>query len=216
MDILNKCHVMIDLETYGLAHNSVFRSIAAVLFSFNPNDDKTQILIDSGVHIEEQLMYGSVIDQSTINFWRDQPKELRDLLLSKKQETMHTVLCVLRDEVIKYTSDYDTVYIWSHGSNFDTVLLDSAYKAFGIKPFWKYKHVRDTRTLFDLAGYNYESKGGHDALEDTMRQVNAIREAFKQLVHGGINGGSLYHRKISYPDVEKGEEEKPVCKPNKD
>jgi hypothetical protein len=188
MDWETRCHVMIDMETYGLAPNSVFRSIAAVLFSFHPTDEEKAILIDSGVSIEEQLMYGSVIDQSTVNFWRDQPKELRDTLLSKEQVSIKYVLSRLREEVDRQAANSDKIYLWSHGSNFDTVILDSAYKALGIKPFWKYKHVRDTRTLLDLAGYEYEAKGGHDALEDAVNQVRAVREAFHILTEIGING----------------------------
>ena len=180
---------MIDMETYGISPKSVFRTIAAVLFSFKYEVPTSHILIDCGVSIEEQLLYGSEIDQSTVNFWRDQPEELRDVLYSKQQEPLRVVLLNLRDNIREHIDKDTTIYLWSHGSNFDTVILDQAYKALGIKPFWDFRNVRDTRTLFDLAGYEYKARGGHDALEDAVNQVAAVRNAFKDLVKGGINGG---------------------------
>lgn len=72
-----------------------------------------------------------------------------------------------------------------HGATFDPVILENAYRAVGMKAWWKFSNVRDTRTLFDLANYRYVAKGGHDALDDAMNQVKAVQEAYQKL-KGGI------------------------------
>jgi 3' exoribonuclease, RNase T-like len=80
----------------------------------------------------------------------------------------------------------DNWYVWSHGSNFDTVILENAYRLIGGSPWWDYKNVRDTRTLFDVAGCTYTAKGGHDALEDARNQAEAVQKAYQQL-KGRVN-----------------------------
>jgi hypothetical protein len=82
------------------------------------------------------------------------------------------------------STDQEKWYVWSHGSNFDTVLIENAYRAIGRKAWWKYTNVRDTRTLFDVANYKYTARGGHDALEDATNQAKAVIEAYKQLTRG--------------------------------
>jgi exodeoxyribonuclease VIII len=82
------------------------------------------------------------------------------------------------------------LYVWSHGSNFDIVILENAYKAIGQAAWWKYSNVRDTRTLFDLAEHKYVSKGGHDALDDAMRQAEAVAYAYNKLMKGSRNGST--------------------------
>lgn len=178
MDRDKKCHVMIDVETYSTSSIGVVRTLAAVLFNLS---GKYDTLIDYGLDIEEQLLNGLIVDQSTINFWREQPEELRSALVQKTQSPLADVLISLRDTVTAYTDSGTTIYLWSHGSNFDTVILSNLYKIKGIKPFWEYKNVRDTRTLFDLAGYEYKAKGGHNALEDARSQVVAVCEAYNKL-----------------------------------
>lgn len=178
MNVEDKCHVMIDLETYSTESNAVIRSIAAVLFNMK---GEKEILVDTGIDVESCLMAGLVVDQDTINFWRKQPIDVKLKLQQKESMPLIAMLTILR--VIAQQTCTE-LFVWGHGSNFDIVILDNAYKAIGQMPWWKYSNVRDTRTLFDIADYKYVSKGGHDALEDADSQIEAVCEAYRKLKDG--------------------------------
>jgi len=181
MNDVDMCHIMIDLETLGTRSNAVILSIGAVQFDLKGNTKKR---FHYGIDIESCLKAGLQIDGSTISWWLRQSKENIDRLLSVKALSLEDVLISLT-ECFGYM-DKKTTCVWSHGSTFDMVLLENAYKAMDMSIWWKYSNVRDTRTLFDIANYKYTAKGGHDALEDAENQAKAVVEAYQQLQ--GING----------------------------
>lgn len=176
MNEIDKCHVMVDLETYSTNSNAVIRSIGVVLFNMK---GEREPIMHVGVELESCLMAGLVVDQETINFWRKQPEEYRNELQSMPKISLRQMLDVLQKSAENTLTE---LFVWGHGSNFDIVILENAYKAIGQMAWWKYSNVRDTRTLFDLANYKYVSKGGHNALDDTNRQIDAVCEAYKLLM----------------------------------
>lgn len=173
-------HVMVDTETYSTSPVAVMRSVGVVVFNLD-GIPEPQAVMHMGVSIEDQLMIGSVIDQSTVNFWREQEAYKRKRLLGTSQVDLQIVLDRLQDVVI-FMSD---PCVWGHGSCFDIPILQNAYRASGRKEPWVYKNVRDTRTLFALAGHEYKAKGGHDALDDAMNQALAVISAYAKL-KGGV------------------------------
>lgn len=175
-------HLMIDIETLGLASNSVIMSIGAVLFDLN---DYTEAVLHRKINIQSCLDVMLKVDGNTIEWWLKQPKENLDRLMAGDRYKLITVLHEL-SSLSLYQSSW---YVWSHGSIYDLVLIENAYKAIGQSVWWNYKNVRDTRTLFDIANYKYVAKGGHDALEDAMNQAKAVQEAYK-LLKGGKNGSN--------------------------
>lgn len=180
MNETNMCHIMIDLETLGTKSNSVILSIGVVQFDLIGN------MLDrfhEGIEIQSCLDVGLQVDGGTIAWWLDQKHENIQRLNSLSKSPLYIVLNALED-CFKLA---DKLYMWSHGSNFDLVLLENAYKAISREVWWEYRNVRDTRTLFDLANYEYISKGGHDALEDARNQAKAVQEAYQKL-KGGDNG----------------------------
>jgi hypothetical protein len=176
MNETDKCHVMIDLETLGIKSNAVILSIGAVQFDLKGNIKKR---FHQGIHIDSCLERGLQVDGSTIEWWLKQSKENTEKLLAVPRQSLVGVL----DELTKCFKllDKEKICVWSHGSDFDIVLLENAYKACSRDTWWKYSHVRDTRTLFDLANYKYKAIGSHDALEDAMNQVEAVVKAYQQL-----------------------------------
>lgn len=178
MDKDNK-HIMIDIETMGTSCISAIASIGAVSF-----DMKGEIVsrYHMGVDLQSCVNAGLEIDASTVRWWLKQCKENQDRLLALKTKTLKEALLGLFDSFAPL-NNFKTC-VWSHGSNFDTVILENACKLVGVPVWWKYSNVRDTRTLFDVANYRYISKGGHDALDDAMNQANAVVDAYKQLMKG--------------------------------
>jgi len=173
------CHVMIDVETLGTRSNAVIMSIGAVQFDLKGNIKQR---FHKRIDIDSCLNRGLQVDGSTIEWWLKQSKENIEKLLAVPIGFLGEIL----DELTECFEmmDKEKIYVWSHGSNFDTVLLENAYKACDRSIWWKYSHVRDTRTLFDIANYKYVAKGGHDALEDATNQAKAVAEAYQQLMGG--------------------------------
>lgn len=176
MNETDMCHFMIDLETLGTKSNSVILSIGVAQFDLRGS---VMAVFHRGVLVDSCLKAGLQVDGSTIEWWLKQPKENIERLLNLNCTTLYNALEELAS--LSLYANSKNCYVWSHGSNFDIVLLENAYKAVGQKIWWDYKNVRDTRTLFDVVNYKYEAKGGHDALEDAISQAKAVCEAYQQL-----------------------------------
>jgi hypothetical protein len=174
---------MIDLETLSTRSNAVIMSIGVVQFDLRGNTlDRLHYRVD----IHDCIKHGLHVHGGTVQWWLEQPKKNIDNLLKiESVYGLEQALHKLEYEFLPMLKE--CTYVWSHGSNFDVVVLENAYQAIGREVWWKYKNVRDTRTLFDLADYKYVAKGGHDALEDARNQAQAVQEAY-QLLMGGKNG----------------------------
>jgi len=168
-------HFMIDIETLGTRSNAVILSIGVALFDMKGT---VEAVFHRRIDIQSCLDAGLQVDGDTIEWWFKQEDKNIKKLVSMNTKRLKDVL----EELTRLAMGINSWYVWSHGSNFDLVLLENAYKAVGGKAWWKYSNVRDTRTLFDAANYKYTAKGGHDALEDAMNQAKAVAEAYQQLM----------------------------------
>jgi exodeoxyribonuclease VIII len=173
-----KCHVMLDLETLGTGPNSIILSVGAALFSL---DGEVVPLYHRRIDIDSCLKVGLQVDGSTLEWWMKQSELNRSKLFAVPAKTLDTVLREMDDAVCTTITLKSVRRVWSHGSNFDTVLYENACKKVNIPIWWEYRYVRDTRTLFDLANYEYKAIGSHDALEDATNQAKAVCEAYKLL-----------------------------------
>lgn len=177
MNDISMSHLMIDIETLGTRSNAVIMSIGAVQFNLKGD---TKAVLHRGVTINSCLNAGLEVDGDTIEWWLRQDKKNIEKLLELEKRHLSIVLQEL-DSIDMHQNGWS---VWSHGSVFDIVLLENAYKAVGRKPWWDHRNVRDTRTLFDIAEYKYKAKGGHDALEDATNQAIAVQEAYQKLKGG--------------------------------
>lgn len=173
-------HVMIDLETMGTSCIAAPMSLGAVKFDMDGN------ILDrfhKGISLKSCVAIGMEMDVDTIEWWLKQSKENQERVLALKAENISAVLEKFEGwlhPLNKYMTN-----VWSHGSVFDIVILENAYKLLGRSSWWKYSSIRDTRTLFDVAGYEYKAKGSHDALEDAENQAVAVAKAYQSLMKGG-------------------------------
>lgn len=183
----DKVHVMVDLETFSSMPDAAIRSIGAVSFDLKGN---IEALMHIGVDAESCMRMGMHVDGDTIDWWLSQPKDFQDRLLNLPKYNI-TVALMMMEATCLIVPQKDLM-LWAHGTNFDIPVLENAYRCIDRKPWWKYNNVRDTRTLFDVAGYTYIKKEvQHDALEDATNQAFGVVNAYKQLKEGGIiNGGS--------------------------
>jgi hypothetical protein len=180
-------HVMIDLETMGTSCIAAPMSIGAVVFTM---DGKILERYHTGVELKSCVSIGMELDVDTVEWWMKQSKENQNRVMELKKKPIAHALGQMEDMFRRRDLNKYMTCVWSHGSNFDTVILTNAYKLLGSEVWWKYSNVRDTRTLFDVAGYDYTAKGSHDALEDAENQALAVVAAYKQLMKGGKNGSN--------------------------
>ena len=184
MNDKDMCHIMVDIETLSTKSNATILSIGAVQFDLLGN---VSALFHKGIDIDSCIKSGLHIDGNTIKWWLGQSSENIHRVVTIINSTPHNMLGAVLSEFKSVCSlmDMEKVCIWSHGSNFDLVVLENAYHAIGSTIWWKYKNVRDTRTLFDIANYTYKATGGHDALEDATNQAYGVLNAYQQLMKRG-------------------------------
>ena len=123
---------MLDLETLSTAPNAVILTIGAVRFSrqdSSPSLDSTdnfyrridtRSCVDVGMHICLE----------TQSWWEKQDVQARN------EAFVHEDLPLV--QALKEFSEWfgGTLHLWSHGSSFDCVILEQAYKACGLKTPW--------------------------------------------------------------------------------
>jgi hypothetical protein len=82
--------------------------------------------------------------------------------------------------------------VWSNGAGFDCVVMEHAWRQVSDKPNpipWPFWSVRDTRTLYDIAGVKLKDGGhttSHKAVEDAERQAIVVQQAYMKLMKVGL------------------------------
>lgn len=162
-------NAMVDSETLGVRPGSILLSLGATMFC-----PKTgQLGVDFYVNIDTQSCrdVGLTEDQSTVDWWKDQSKEARAILLPDRVP--------LREALERFSIWWIKAaaqFFWSNGAAFDAVLLESAYRACGMEPPWQFWNVRCCRTILALGNRKPDRKGliPHYSLHDAQSQARAV------------------------------------------
>lgn len=171
---------MLDLETWGTRTGCAIRSIGAVVFTLSDN-----ILMKESFYrnISESScrQAGLNFEQGTIDWWAKQSKEAQASLLVEPKSLKEVV-----QDFNTWFTRQNLKYTWAQGAGFDPVLWEAASRAVGFEAPWKFFNVRDTRTVYDLAGLDARTvprPGGvaHCALDDAVHQVVCLQEAWTML-----------------------------------
>lgn len=171
LNILNRPHVMIDLETLSQHQNATIVSIGAVKFTFEEGLGE-EFLIN--VSAKSCMEKGLHVSKSTVEWWQQQPKEVRDAWLINPQPLEHAL-----KELNRFVGTEKNMFVWAHGSVFDMGILTSAFHACTIEKSWKYWQENDSRTIFNLLGVRNdkirkEEGGYHTALGDAKSQAKTL------------------------------------------
>lgn len=201
---MNSC--MIDIESFGIGPNAALIAIGAVRFDTRSLliGSQTKNVFSYGVNLQSCLDAGLRVDGSTVEWWLSRPKEQQvDILRSRPGVPLAKAMNALS---LWWSQDAETKYPWSHGSMFDIVILESAFKAVGLAPPWFYYNVRDTRTLFDVAGFDFntfktKNKKPHDAYNDAVVQAEGVITCLKKLGYTE-KGAPEEAKKIMIPDFD--------------
>jgi hypothetical protein len=177
-------HVMLDLETFGVKPGVIIRSIGAVEFELDGRIGKS---IYANVDRKSCEAIGLVSDPRTEQWWREQSKAAQEALLVDPKPLKDVV-----DGFYKWFLNCGADFVWSHGAAFDPVIFEAAAHAAKGQVPWKFYNVRDTRTTYDLFGFDIRDvwRDGtyHNALDDAKYQVKCVALA----VAKGRKPGTVY------------------------
>ena len=166
--------VMIDIETLDTELTAVVVSIAAVRFDENTDPiDKLAILLD----MEDQQLRGRTISPQTLSWWMTQSDEARRWNFNESNRyPIDTALQTLSAFCANAT------LFWSRGS-FDPNILENLYHQFYTDVPWKYSQLRDVRSFDELwtGGPCRVGLVDHLPLDDCFKQVDQVRDVFRQL-----------------------------------
>lgn len=179
--------VMIDMETLDTTPNCVVLTIGAV--RFNPKGDGVVERLELRPTIEEQTeKYNRIINEGTLQWWANQNEYALQEAFGEHGRTPF-------DDCIRklYKFCWNRRAVWSNGASFDIVVAESCFRQVLTdipNPIpWPFYTVRDTRTLYEIAGVSLKDGGhvtSHKAVEDAERQVVILQEAYKKLIKAGF------------------------------
>ncbi len=174
--------IMIDLETLDVTPYCVILTIGAV--RFDPRGEGVVEKLTLRPTIEDQTeKYGRTINDDTIRWWSSQsPEAIEEAMGDNDRMPLRECMEIL------YQFGWNRRAVWSHGAPFDIVACETAMRSTLTDrpnpipwPFWT---VRDTRTLYDIAGVKLSDGGkitSHKAIEDAQRQAELVQEAYRKL-----------------------------------
>jgi len=168
-------HIMVDLETWGTCSGSALRSIGAIVF--DPVMGTLGANFYANIDLPSQEALGLTREQDTIDWWTQQGDAAQRTL-----ELDQTPLPEVLASFSQWWAKADGQFFWSHGANFDEVLLQAAYRAadMGGVP-WKYWDVRCSRTVLALGNRRPKREGtiAHYAIDDARAQAIAVSAALR-------------------------------------
>jgi exodeoxyribonuclease VIII len=165
---------MLDLETMGTGTNAAIIAIGAVEFNIKNKTigDKFYSIVD----LNSSIHHGGIIDASSVLWWMKQSDESRMELL---KESYH-ILYVLREfsDFLEKIAPIHNICVWGNGSDFDNVILSSAYRNNGIINPWHFWNNRCYRTIKSFYPDIKINRIGvhHNALNDAESQAIHLME----------------------------------------
>lgn len=169
---------MIDLETLGVVPGCAVLQIGAVCF--DPHGDELGDTFSANLDVTSQTQIGMHREKSTEEWWSVQPKELRARLAQNQIVPTKAI-----DMLESWFARNKAEFVWSHGAAFDLPILTLLLHKLKKRVFWSFWKIRDTRTLYDLAGFDPRDmrRDGaiHDALDDAVFQARCVQTAYARL-----------------------------------
>lgn len=179
-------HVMIDLETLGIAQDAIFPIIGACIFS-----PSTGVITDTFyAHINQadQQALGRTTTPATIDWWKKQ-SDAAKREITKPGRPFKDVM----DEFSAFLPA--KCVVWGNGATFDISILENAFRMLDMQIPWMFWDVRDVRTLNDLASrlpkpkrvekgqFKFEGVA-HNAADDARHQATYVSAMWQALIKG--------------------------------
>lgn len=177
--------IMIDIESLDTSPNCVILTIGAV--RFDPKGMGVVERLELRPTIDEQTeQFNRVINEDTLRWWSEQSPEALDEAMGDR-DRLPFKDCM--EALYKFC--WNRRAVWSNGASFDIVAMESAWRNLGMRIPWPYYTVRDTRTLYEIAGVSlkdkkYGTSTTHKAVEDAEHQAIVVQDAYRKLIKAGL------------------------------
>ena len=177
--------IMIDIESLDTSPNCVILTIGAV--RFDPRGMGIIERLELRPTIDEQTeKFNRVINEDTLRWWGEQSPEALDEAMGDRDRVSFSD-CM--EALYKFC--WNRRAVWSNGASFDIVAMESAWRNLGMRIPWPYYTVRDTRTLYEIAGVSlkdkkYGTSTTHKAVEDAAHQAIVVQDAYRKLIKAGL------------------------------
>jgi hypothetical protein len=193
--------VIIDCETLStFVESAPIISIGAYLMGIIETDESKRTGKDFWEQVEDynlisdsfhtivnykyQIASGRKIDTATWDWWQSVGGKAVELL-DRSRET-NLSLCVGLGWLSQWIKDIegkvDEVIVLGNGAAFDNVLLEIAYREYGLDIPWKYSHSLCLRTLYGIFG-----------LESTKFEVSDVAKEMVTAKHGSFIAHDALH-----------------------
>jgi predicted Ser/Thr protein kinase len=108
-------------------------------------------LVDSSLYVkfdvlEQKRDYGRVVDQSTLDWWKQQSKEARAALMPSENDIS---IVDLYGTIVSYHNATSIKKQFTRGNTFDPMILQYLLEQTGKSMPWHWGTVRDTRSMID-------------------------------------------------------------------
>lgn len=173
--------VMIDLETMSIAKDAAIIAIGAVRMDLEAEIvDVKEHAFYSTVSLKSAQRMGGKIDADTVLWWMEQSQEARDAITKDQGVHLETAL----KNFNTWIREYSCIEVWGNGSDFDNVILESAYNRLGWTPPWTYKMNRCYRTMANIfpqvkRDTVMEGRIAHNASDDAINQAEHLCKIWK-------------------------------------
>lgn len=168
--------MMLDIETLGRKAGCAILSIGAVMF--NSRTDEIGNPFYCNIDLTTSMMAGFSIEKETLEWWRKQEKAAQDAL---SQQCFGVAFVI--NNFKQFCETHKVEKIWCQGVAFDIPIIEAAFHIVGIEVPWKYNAPRDTRTAYDICGFDTKSitREGvyHNAVDDCKHQIKCVQAAIK-------------------------------------
>jgi len=161
-------HIHFDIETLGTGPTSIILSIGAVRIDFKAGKIIDQFY--TAVDAEDCEFMGLIKDEDMVRWWQKQPKEVREAAFAGGTPLKKALLAFTKF-VEQCKGD---VEVSCCGTDFDTVIVPSAFRVIGLPVPWKFWNVIDLRTLRNWVPHKFNisrPRNAHNALIDAQWQA---------------------------------------------
>lgn len=161
-------HIMLDIETMGHQPDAAIVAIGAVKFC--PETNTINDKFYERIFLKSAADFGLTTDPDTIIWWLKQSERARRQVTNDLASTLPTAL--------EHFADFcgHNPIIWGNGSDFDNVILATAYKKTGMSQPWKFRNNRCYRTIKNLYKHIIIAREGtaHIAIDDAIYQATHL------------------------------------------
>lgn len=174
-------HLIIDVETLGVAETSVILQIAAAIHDTVNKETMFESLKFRTwkIQAKQQVEFGRTVAQDTLTWWKTQPLEVQKLaLIPSEADVDPEVACEELAEWLTECKFTTRDMIWQRGSKdqdwISSLMMDCGWM--DSKLPLKFYRVRDIRTCVDVLGHSEKLNGYPDNLEE----LRALVPGYKQ------------------------------------